>query len=173
MDGIESHLMGSPAVDVGPMPSLFYRMRSREGDRPYAFGFGTEQRHGDKTFHRVDSRTHQRAGRHCAAATAATSDCTEYDFVRTVDVAANVTSSPWSYFISPVQGTIEACLDGADGSDYGLILKQFVPGGLATVATVLAGLEDKALDYLGPPSAYRVEVVSDIAGQYTVGVNIP
>ncbi|MDQ1034610.1 hypothetical protein QFZ75_001026 [Streptomyces sp. V3I8] len=106
-------------------------------------------------------------------AVAATPDCSGYEYVATLHVNEGKTSIPWQYVVSLEQGTVEVCLDGPDGSDYGLTLQRFVPGGTQTVATAAAGTSDKTLSYEGPISGYRIQVSADIAGSYTVGVNVP
>ncbi|MFH8462403.1 hypothetical protein [Streptomyces sp. NPDC017991] len=106
-------------------------------------------------------------------AVASTSDCSGYEHVQTRPAAAGETSLPWRYLISLQTGTIDVCLDGPDGTDYGLKLVRLVPGGQETVATAPSGGSDKTLSYVGPVSGYQVQVTADNAGTYTAGVNLP
>ncbi|MFJ2264736.1 hypothetical protein ACIOKD_41895 [Streptomyces sp. NPDC087844] len=106
-------------------------------------------------------------------AAASTSDCSGYEYVQTRPVAAGETSLPWQYVISLQPGTIDVCLDGPDGTDYGLKLVRLVPNGQETVATAPTGSADKTLSYVGPVSGWQIQVSADRAGSYTVGVNLP
>ncbi|MDO0929531.1 hypothetical protein QQY24_30605 [Streptomyces sp. TG1A-8] len=106
-------------------------------------------------------------------AAASASDCSGYENVRTLPARAGQTEVPFQYLIALKPGPIEVCLDGPDGTDYGLVLDQMVSGGTKTVATATGGGADKTLSYTGPISAYQVKILADTAGTYTVGVNLP
>ncbi len=108
------------------------------------------------------------------AAAATTADCASYERVETRQVGGGVTSLPFSYFIAPRPGKIELCLDGSAGTDYDLVLLKFVPGGPETVATAEGGGSDKTLSYESTAvAAYRVLVITDVEGKYTLGVTTP
>ena len=108
-------------------------------------------------------------------ASAATPDCSSYTHVRTGQVSAGQTSTPWSYFFTiKSPGPVELCLDGPDGSEVSLVLYRLIPGGSMPVAVAPSSGSDKTLTYIGSQSAYRADLITNVgSGAYTIGLNLP